>query len=75
MSSKLFSTSLKLWPRTKLTNVTSENMFKDLIAGHARELVNSQTYSMENGGDITQDKHWYYLGQVSGRHYQDRRLI
>ena len=19
---------------------------------------------MENGGDITQDKHWYYLGQV-----------
>ena len=84
--------------RTKLTNVSSENMFKDLIAGHARELVNSQvqettfwnilsyetftfsknvlcakmqsidmmvqTYSMENGGDITQDKHWYYLGQV-----------
>ena len=28
--------------RTKLTNVSSENMFKDLIAGHARELVNSQ---------------------------------
>ena len=29
-------------PRTKLTNVASENMFKDLIAGHARELVNNQ---------------------------------
>ena len=28
--------------RTKLTNVGSENMFKDLIAGHARELVNNQ---------------------------------
>lgn len=49
--------------RTKLANVSSENMFKDLIAGHARELVNNQTYSMENGGDITQDQHWYYLGQ------------
>ena len=31
-----------LSPRTKLTNVASENMFKDLIAGHARELVNNQ---------------------------------
>ena len=49
--------------RTKLQNVSSENMFKDMIAGHARELVNNQTHSMENGGEVTADKHWYHLGQ------------
>jgi len=49
--------------RTKLQNVASENMFKDMIAGHARELVNNQTHSMENGSDVAPDKHWYHLGQ------------
>ena len=42
----------------KLQTVQSENMFKDHIAGHARELVNNQTYSMENGVEDKHDKHW-----------------
>ena len=45
----------------KLQNVQSENMFKDHIAGHARELVNNQTYSMENGVEDKHDKHWWEL--------------
>ena len=44
--------------RMKLQTVQSENMFKDHIAGHARELVNNQTYSMENGVEDKHDKHW-----------------
>ena len=39
--------------RTKLANVSSENMFKDLIAGHARELVNSQVRVNSNLGHQT----------------------
>ena len=49
---------LKLSPRMKLQTVHSENMFKDHIAGHARELVNNQTYSMENNVEDKLDKHW-----------------
>ncbi|XP_023337238.1 sodium bicarbonate transporter-like protein 11, partial [Eurytemora carolleeae] len=61
--------------RTKLQSVPSENMFKDMIAGHARELVTSQTYSLENGeGEEARQKcagkHWYHLG--SGM-YEDLR--
>jgi hypothetical protein len=40
--------------RTKLQGVTSESLFKDMIAGHARDLANSQTYSLENGGEVCQ---------------------
>ena len=39
--------------RTKLQGVTSESLFKDMIAGHARDLANSQTYSLENGGEVS----------------------
>lgn len=42
-----------LYCRTKLANVSSENMFKDLIAGHARELVNSQVRVNSNLGHQT----------------------
>ena len=47
----------------KLQTVQSENMFKDMIAGHARELVNNQTYSLENDEEKHKDKHWYHLGK------------
>ncbi len=40
--------------RTKLQGVSSETLFKDMIAGHARELANNQTYSMENGVEVRQ---------------------
>merc|ERR1719223_753982 len=52
--------------RTKLQNVHTENMFKDMVAVHARSLVTSQTYSMENGEDNLQgdeNRHWYHFGQ------------
>lgn len=49
--------------RMKLQTVQSENMFKDMIAGHARELVNNQTYSLENDEEKHKDKHWYHLGK------------
>lgn len=49
--------------RTKLQGVTSESLFKDMIAGHARELAKNQTYSKENGIELCPDQHWYYLGQ------------
>jgi hypothetical protein len=42
--------------RTKLQGVTSESLFKDMIAGHARDLANSQTYSLENGLEVRAEK-------------------
>jgi hypothetical protein len=42
--------------RTKLQGVTSESLFKDMIAGHARDLANSQTYSLENGLEVRAER-------------------